>query len=905
MEAKQYMIVDLDKFDNKSKFITKRVSSIELNYHGQWTVYFSTSQHPFNYNQSRLLYLTNPEKVDLTERGLYINNKHITNIKELYCFKDEKHTFYHAIYDNEYYDNFEGKNVYVSRTPINKNGGNTWDYLNKLAAETGLETEDNGNILTKQYELIDLNRDNVPLAQYLGNKKSLKVHKSPNLILFPFGCNASQKTAVEQALTHQVSIIQGPPGTGKTQTILNIIANLIIANKTVLVVSNNNSAVENVEEKLTKVGLDFILAQLGSVKNKENFIANQKGCPYMDDWILNEGLSDTKDLTSNILKKVSQGFILQTQRAKLSTEYNALLKEAKYNDMLETNAHGDDWLYNKNSTKLLKLLNLYKRITEEGQKLNIWFRLRWSFTLGLKMFSFLNKIPSDIISKLESSYYSSRKAEIENELDNINLKLQDIDLKENLKQMQSSSLIILKDEIAKRYNNRKRIKFAEVKNIKPQSEQFLNEYPVVLSTTYSAKNCISNDMVFDYVIMDEASQVDIKTGALALSCALNAVIVGDDKQLPNVINSEEELALKAILSNYKVEDKYNAITHSFLQSCTEVFKDAPTTLLREHYRCHPQIIEFCNKRFYDGELITMTSDDNDENVLKLIRTAKGNHAREHINQREIDVIQQEILQEYCNMGTIGIITPYRLQAEKINGTLGNDIASTVHKYQGRECDTIIMSMVDNTRTEFSDDPNLLNVAISRAKKHLCIVVNGNDMEPDSNIAQLTEYIKYNNFEIKDSKLHSVFDLLYKQYSKERLEYETSHPKVSEYLSENLIYDMLIKAITESELTNIDILCHYPLSRLIGDWGLLDNKEIGFAKSPLSHVDFLIYNSLTKQPYCTIEVDGWKYHQGNEVQQSRDKIKDSILSKIGLTLHRITTTDTVTQETIQQIINSIK
>ena len=52
--------------------------------------------------------------------------------------------------------------------------------------------------------------------------------------------------------------------------------------------------------------------------------------------------------------------------------------------------------------------------------------------------------------------------------------------------------------------------------------------------------------MFDYVIMDEASQVDIKTGALALSCAMNAVIVGDDKQLPNVVSHEEALALQAI-----------------------------------------------------------------------------------------------------------------------------------------------------------------------------------------------------------------------------------------------------------------------------------------------------------------------------------------------------------------------
>ena len=36
------------------------------------------------------------------------------------------------------------------------------------------------------------------------------------------------------------------------------------------------------------------------------------------------------------------------------------------------------------------------------------------------------------------------------------------------------------------------------------------------------------------------------------------------------------------------------------------------TLLREHYRCHPKIIEFCNQQFYDGELISMTTDSGED-----------------------------------------------------------------------------------------------------------------------------------------------------------------------------------------------------------------------------------------------------------------------------------------------------
>lgn len=894
MDAKQFMIVDLERRGDKRMFITEQVASISENRNGLWTVRFLSSPRVFNYNHSRLLYLTHPEKIDLGEKGLYIKNKHITNVSELLRFTGGRHTFYRVTYSNGYYENLEGNEVYVTRTPIDKNCGSTWDYLRKLAAETGLMVEDEENIFSKQYDLVDLKRDNVPLAQYLGDKTELRTYREPKQIFYPFGCNASQKAAVEAALTHQVSIIQGPPGTGKTQTILNIIANLLMGNKTVLVVSNNNSAVDNVAEKLSAEGLGFIIAKLGSVQNKEAFIANQADYPIMDGWAIEEGSVKLK--ASEALRSVSQGFDAQLRQAQLKAEYDALSKETKYNELLQQECVDNDWLDSKSSSKLMSLLNLYQMITERGCKPGFWFRIKWAFSLGMKMFSFLGGKPAFVIASLETAYYISRKSEIEHELASIEATLQDIDIKQCTQKLRSSSLALLKSKVAKHYKNSARRKF-NIKDIKPRSEEFLKEYPVVLSTTYSSKSCISKDMVFDYVIMDEASQVDIKTGALALSCALNAVIVGDDKQLPNVIGREEALALNAIQSTYNVDDKYNATTHSFLQSCVEVFKDAPVTLLREHYRCHPKIIEFCNGRFYDGELITMTVDHSEDKVLQVIRTVKGNHARGHFNQREIDVIMQEVMPEYAGKGSVGIITPYRVQAEEINKALGSDIASTVHKYQGRECETIIMSMVDNAPTEFSDDSNLLNVAISRAKKHICIVTNGNEIPQNTNLAQLIAYIQYNNFEIKESKLHSVFDLLYKQYTAERLAYEQSHAVVSEHLSENLLYNILVQSISKLGLKNTEVLCHYPLLRLIADWNMLDEQEKAFAESPLAHVDFLIYNSLTKQPLKTIEVDGWHFHKESEAQQSRDVLKDTILTKFGLCPLRISTIATVNLETM--------
>lgn len=899
MDSQLYMIVDLERCGDKCMFITEQVSSISENKNGLWAVRFSSSTRVFNYNKARLLYFTDPETIDFSEKGLYIKNKHINNVAEVLRFSDTRHTFYRVTYPNGYYENFEGNDVYITRTPIDKNGGSTWEYLRKLAAETGLMTEDEDNILSKQYELVDTMRDNVPLAQYLGDKSKLATYRLPKQVYYPFGCNASQKSAVEKALTHQVSIIQGPPGTGKTQTILNIIANLLVLGKTVLVVSNNNSAVENVAEKLESEGLGFIVAKLGRTKNKEVFIANQVGYPDMTDWNI-EDKSTIYQLANDSLQSVSKGFDGQLRQAQLKTEYDALLKESKYNALLGTNNTDNKWLHGKPSSKLMTLFNLYRMMVEKEHKPGFWFRLKWSFAMGMKTFLFLNGKVTEVIAGLEEAYYFSHKAEIEQELSTIAHTLKSIDINRSVKDLRSSSLQMLKDKIAKRYGTGKRKRFS-LRDIKPRTEEFLKEYPIILSTTYSAKSCISKDMVFDYVIMDETSQVDIKTGALALSCAMNAVIVGDDKQLPNVVNREEALALNAIQTTYSVDDRYNAVTHSFLQSCVEVFTEAPVTLLREHYRCHPKIIEFCNQRFYNGELVAMTNDNGEENVLQVVRTAKGNHAREHFNQREIDVITQEVMPKYKDMDSVGIITPYRNQAEETNKALGRTIASTVHKYQGRECDTIIISTVDNEPTEFSDDANLLNVAISRAKAHLCIVTNGNELPKESNLAQLITYIQYNNFEVKESKLHSVFDLLYKQYTAERLAHEATHPSVSNHLSENLVYEVLVKAIADLNLINAEVLCHYPLSRLIGDWSLLSEEEKAFAESPFSHVDFLIYNSLTKQPLQTIEVDGWNFHQKSDVQQSRDALKDRLLRKFGLCPHRISTTETVNVETIKKII----
>lgn len=56
--------------------------------------------------------------------------------------------------------------------------------------------------------------------------------------------------------------------------------------------------------------------------------------------------------------------------------------------------------------------------------------------------------------------------------------------------------------------------------------------------------------------MDEASQVDIATGTLALLCASNVVIVEDTKQLPNVVTDDIKAKAKAIFNSFNINEGY-------------------------------------------------------------------------------------------------------------------------------------------------------------------------------------------------------------------------------------------------------------------------------------------------------------------------------------------------------------
>jgi superfamily I DNA and/or RNA helicase len=872
---------------------------------GKYEVVFNTSSQIYSYSYLSVKWIRNPQNIDISSVKISHGGKVLFDIKQILQFED----YYRVFFGNGKISLYNKRDLTIEKNSLqNKSTSNCLEYFKCIAGKVSIINDDGKNILSNQFEKIDFISSKTALATYLNpDNQTLKITSSSK-IFFPFGCNLSQMEAVSNAMTNQISVIEGPPGTGKTQTILNIIANAIINNKTVAVVSNNNSATENVFEKLQKYGFDFIAAPLGKSDNKKEFINNQtSNYPDFNEYKydsdkLNNLMNDITKLQSDLKQLLSD----KNRIANFKSRLSEFIVEKKYFEEYFKETYNDNLkirnISNLKSIQILGLWNECQMFNEQNKNMSLWFKLKCIFFYGIFDMNFLKKPIGDIIPAFQNLFYILKVDELEKEIKNIEEKLETVSFKEKLTELQDKSTIMFKNSLYKKYSGKKeRIKFLE-NDLQKDSKNFNDEYPVILSTTYSLKNCLNKDYLYDYVIVDESSQVDLITGVLALSCAKNIVIVGDLMQLPNVIPDQVKLMTRSISESYKLKDGYKYESNSLLSSICTIIPNVPRTMLREHYRCHPKIIEFCNRKFYDNQLVIMTEDHNESDVIKVYKTVAGNHARGHFNQRQIDEIKQNVIPELQNSQQttdIGIISPYRKQTVAMQIDLGSELdISTVHKFQGREKDDIIISSVDNEITDFTDNPNMLNVAVSRAKNRLRLIVSDNENNENTNIGDLVKYIQYNNFEIINGDIYSVFDLLYSYYTEQRKKYLQKHKRISEYDSENLMYGLIKDVLNKDCFKKLDVIVHQPLNMLIHDPKKLSEVECNYAMNCATHLDFLVFNKLDKLPVLAVEVDGYQFHKEGTIQANRDKMKNEILKKYSIPLLRFGTNGSQEKEILE-------
>ena len=115
-----------------------------------------------------------------------------------------------------------------------------------------------------------------------------------------------------------------------------------------------------------------------------------------------------------------------------------------------------------------------------------------------------------------------------------------------------------------------------------------------------------NQIEFDVLIVDEASQLRPEEALGSIARVKQLVIVGDPKQLPPTSFFD------SMSKNDEDDDTVASESESILDICSNLYK--PIRQLRWHYRSqHESLIDFSNQQFYDGNLIVFPSPSSKNN----------------------------------------------------------------------------------------------------------------------------------------------------------------------------------------------------------------------------------------------------------------------------------------------------
>ena len=260
----------------------------------------------------------------------------------------------------------------------------------------------------------------------------------------------------------------------------------------------------------------------------------------------------------------------------------------------------------------------------------------------------------------------------------------------------------------------------------------------------------NDELTFDYAIIDEASKCTFEDVVISLPRVKHLILIGDFMQLDKLYEKYDQIELpyRTILSR-SLWDSLNSSTFFQCLSAAvnynetlglDSFDENPmVSVMKKQYRMNKGIFELV-KPIYEihkeFELVDeKQSTFNDVLCLQIDGDEEQDDNKSSSNLNE-GLAAVSILKEiadhrdtYPGIKKIGVITGYRAQERLIRKKLegqqkiaGLEIG-TFDRFQGREYDLVLMSLVRTKRLGFTKDIRRMNVAVSRAKNHLIILGN--------------------------------------------------------------------------------------------------------------------------------------------------------------------------------------
>ena len=397
-----------------------------------------------------------------------------------------------------------------------------------------------------------------------------------------------------------------------------------------------------------------------------------------------------------------------------------------------------------------------------------------------------------------------------------------------------------------------------------------------------------NEIPFDLVIFDEASQIRVFDGLLAMTFGKQIVIVGDNNQLPptNFFASFSNAEAEADTQDF-------GISESLLQEFSGTFAEDKThVMLMSHYRSEtPDLIRFSNDWFYGGKLEiyppahvsgigrrlhfvpdgiyseTAGARNNPaeaREVVKLIQAHVRDCPEKSLGVVTMNMSQMELIEEQLWLAPVGI---QNFCADDAKFFLRN-----LETVQGDEMDRIILSLTygKNPAGNFSaavlgpliksGGDRRLNVAITRSRSGMTIVTSLKTADLESSNAQSRGFQCFKSLlqDLENAEQTRSFGLTNKRF--ERHKDGVSNTIFCESPFEEQVVEFL-------ENLGCELECQYGSGKFRLD---IVVKECG-------------------KNLLAIECDGAAYHS-SMVARTRDRARQRLLEKLGWRFHRVWSTN---------------
>lgn len=693
-------------------------------------------------------------------------------------------------------------------------------------------------------DMYDADKATTPIRAFFGELTHRPIRrKEYPIALLNNQVNPDQLLAINNAMKYPLTYVQGPPGTGKTSTILNTIITAFFNERTVLFTSYNNHPIDGVFEAF------------------RNMIYNGRQIPFP---VIRLG---NNEKVIEALRDIGQLY----EATKNLTIYDSTLNKNRDTKI-------------QRSAELTELLKKYERIID------------------------LQEREEAIETLLQSGHQLSFQMELQNQLNAVREQLTEmgtvsseaaLSLVANDTAEFQKYLFYTSAKYVKRLDEPKNEELLHIIQIGDQQEQvklfnqftrneenlkkLLRVFPIIITTCLSAHKLGEGQPVFDMVIMDEAGQCNTATALLPIVRGENLMLVGDPQQLNPVVLLTQENNL--ILRNkYRVTDEYDYIHNSVYKTFLACDAVSDEVLLSYHYRCHPKIIQFNNKKYYNNRLNIKSSIQSDQPLV----FTEINESEPEI--RNTSPLEAEYILDFIRQNEdkkVGIITPFVNQKKLIQSMLHDykmdDVScGTVHAFQGDEKDIILFSLALTTKTSPSTynwlkgNKELINVATSRAKEQLILVANSgqigrlhNGTDDEDDLYELVKYVKTNGESVVTQKTVTSRALGVKPYSTET---ESAFLENINHAIDNIMPER-VRYVVQKEVAISQVFSQN-----------LSGLDLFYS----GRFDFVVYERQGRDkqmPVFAIELDG-KEHLDNETVMARDRKKVEICKKHGFELIRI-------------------